>query len=117
MLRSLVGSEMCIRDRQYTVPIFGFESSEDYWIKASSKPYIPKIKLPALLINSKDDTFLAPACFPIEEAKKLDNFFLMMPNYGGHVGFISSFTSENRWVEHQMIDFITKKINITPNQQ
>lgn len=104
-------------EKQYTVPIFGFESPEDYWIKASSKPYISKIKIPTLLINSRDDTFLAPPCFPIKEAKSSDSFFLMMPNYGGHVGFISSFTSENRWIEHQIINFIDKKINISPNKQ
>lgn len=101
-------------EKQYTVPVFGFKSSEDYWIKASSKPYIPKIKLPTLLINSKDDSFLSKECFPVEEAKTSNNFHLMMPNYGGHVGFITSFTSENRWIEHQIINFIKKKININP---
>ena len=36
---------------------FGFESPEDYWEKASSKPYLTNIKRPTLLINAKDDTF------------------------------------------------------------
>ncbi len=101
-------------EKQYTVPVFGFDSSEDYWIKASSKPYIPKIQLPTLLINAKDDSFLSKECFPIDEAKNSTNFHLMLPNYGGHVGFITSFTSKNRWIEHQIINFIKKKININP---
>lgn len=100
-------------EEQYTVPVFGFDSSDDYWIKASSKPFIPKIKLPTLLINAKDDTFLGPDCYPIYEAKNAKNFYLMMPSYGGHVGFISSLTSEKNWMEDQIIDFIRKKINIT----
>lgn len=101
-------------EKQYTVPVFGFNNSEDYWEKASSKPYIPKIKHTTLLINSKDDSFLSKECFPIEEAKNSNSFYLMMPNYGGHVGFISSFTSENRWIEHQIINFIKKKLHINP---
>ncbi|TYP98835.1 hypothetical protein C7447_102151 [Tenacibaculum adriaticum] len=101
-------------EKQFTVPVFGFKSSEDYWERASCKPYIPKIKHKSLLINAKDDSFLSKQCFPIKEAENSDTFHFMMPNYGGHVGFISSFTGENRWVEHQIVNFINKKLNIIP---
>ena len=53
----------------YNVPVFGFDSPEDYWEKASSKPYLSKIIRPTLLINAKDDTFLSRQCFPYEEAE------------------------------------------------
>ena len=96
----------------YTVPIFGFKSSEHYWEVASSKPHIPKIKLPTLLINAKDDTFLAKECYPTKEAETSNYFYLITPKYGGHVGFINSFTAENKWMEHQIIDFIHQKLNI-----
>ncbi|WP_299017130.1 alpha/beta fold hydrolase [uncultured Polaribacter sp.] len=97
----------------YTVPVFGFKSPEDYWQKASSKPYIPKIKLPSLLINAKDDSFLSAACYPEKEAKQSDYFYLETPNYGGHCGFISSFKSqENNWLEQRIYNFIRKKILI-----
>ncbi len=100
-------------EKQYTVPVFGFESSEDYWIKASSKPYIPNIKVPTLLINSLDDSFLSKECYPLKEARNLNDFYLLTPNYGGHVGFISSFnTIENSWLEENILKFIQKKIGI-----
>ncbi|CAM1368405.1 YheT family hydrolase [Tenacibaculum xiamenense] len=100
-------------EKQYTVPVFGFENSEDYWEKASSKPYIPEIKHPTLLINSLDDSFLSKECYPYEEAEKVDNFYLITPNYGGHVGFLSSFTkTENNWLEQKMVQFIKEKIDL-----
>jgi predicted alpha/beta-fold hydrolase len=97
----------------YTVPIFGFNSPEDYWKKASSKPYISKIKKPTLLINAKDDTFLSKKCFPFDEAYASEYFFFEAPNYGGHVGFITSFKpSENTWLEQRIERFIRENIHI-----
>lgn len=97
----------------YTVPVFGFESPEDYWSKASSKPFIPKINKPTLLINAKDDSFLAQECFPIEEAKDSNTFFLEISKYGGHVGFITNFKQhESRWLEKRISRFIKENIQI-----
>lgn len=98
-------------EKQYTVPVFGFKSSEDYWEKASSKPYIPHIKHPTLLINALDDSFLSKECYPYEEAEKISSFYLLTPNYGGHVGFLSSFSNaENTWLEEKISTFIKEKI-------
>ncbi|GFD92935.1 alpha/beta hydrolase [Alteromonas sp. KUL156] len=102
-------------EKQYTVPVFGFKSSEDYWEKASSKPFIPEIKVPTLLINALDDSFLSKECYPIKEAKNMKNFYLSTPNYGGHVGFISSFSNtENRWLEQRISKFIHETLGIKP---
>jgi uncharacterized protein len=39
--------------------------------------------------------------------------FLEMPNYGGHVGFMSSFKpKENTWLEKRIIRFIKENIQI-----
>ncbi|CAL2102949.1 Alpha/beta hydrolase [Tenacibaculum sp. 190130A14a] len=100
-------------EKQYTVPVFGFESSEDYWEKASSKPYISKINRKTLLINALDDSFLSPECYPYNEAKNLKEFYLMTPKYGGHVGFAQSFNNqENKWVENQILSFIQNHLFI-----
>lgn len=97
----------------YTVPVFGFDSPEDYWAKASAKPYLLKIKRPTLLINSKDDTFLSTECYPFDEAHNSEFFFFEAPNYGGHCGFMTSFKpSENTWLEHRIERFIRENIQI-----
>ncbi|CAM1354812.1 YheT family hydrolase [Tenacibaculum insulae] len=100
-------------EKQYTVPVFGFKSSEDYWKKASAKPFIKNIKVPSLLINALDDSFLSAACYPYKEAENNKLFHLLTPNYGGHVGFIGSFNEEeSRWVEKNIARFIQENIGI-----
>ncbi|QOD61496.1 alpha/beta fold hydrolase [Polaribacter haliotis] len=97
----------------YTVPVFGFKNPRDYWEKASSKPYLSKIDRPTLLINAKDDTFLSLDCYPRKEALKSEKFFLEIPKYGGHVGFMSSFNAtENNWLEKRIGRFIEENIHI-----
>ena len=94
-------------DGLYTAPVSGFSGPEDYWKKASSKPYLPSIKKPVLLISSKDDPFLAKECYPYKEAKESNHFHLEVTKYGGHVGFISGFlTKNNRWLENRILQFI-----------
>ena len=100
-------------EKLYTVPVFGFESPEDYWKKASSKPYLSKIDRPTLLVNAKDDTFLSPACYPTKAALQSKNFYLEITGYGGHCGFIQSFKpQENTWLEKRISSFISEKIQI-----
>lgn len=94
-------------DGLYTAPVSGFSGPEDYWEKASSKPYLSSIKKPVLLITSSDDPFLAEECYPFKEAKESNHFHLEVTKYGGHVGFISSFFSKNnRWLENRILQFI-----------
>lgn len=97
----------------YTVPVFGFKNPEDYWEKASSKPYILKSKIPTFLINSLDDSFLSKECFPFEEAKKSDYFFFEPTKFGGHCGFMSSFKpKENTWLEKRIEYYIREIVKI-----
>lgn len=97
----------------YTVPVFGFKSPEDYWRKASSKPYLAKIDRPTLLINAKDDTFLSAECYPRKEAIQSNYFYLEIPDYGGHCGFMSSFKpQDNNWLEERITRFIEENIQI-----
>jgi uncharacterized protein len=74
-------------DNKVTAPLHGFIDAEDYYEKSSSKQFLHDVKVPALLINSEDDTFLAPPCFPNEIAKDHEYFHFAKTKYGGHVGF------------------------------
>lgn len=99
-------------DELYTAPVFGFESPEDYWEKASAKPFIKKIEKPVLLISALDDPFLSKECYPYQEAEAMDNFFLETPKYGGHVGFMSNFKQhENNWLERRIVEFVVRNFN------
>ena len=91
-------------DDFFTSKINGFKDAEDYYLKVSSKQFIPNITKPTLLINALDDPFLSESCFPIVEAKENSKFNLMTPSYGGHVGFISK--GAFYWSEIQILNFL-----------
>jgi predicted alpha/beta-fold hydrolase len=98
-------------DGLYTAPVSGFSSPEDYWEKASSKPYLPSIKKPVLLISSIDDPFLSEECYPFKEARESNNFYLEVTKYGGHVGFMSEFSqNKNSWLEKRIIKFLSDNV-------
>ncbi|GGD11796.1 YheT family hydrolase [Hyunsoonleella pacifica] len=75
-------------DNVYTSRAHGFKDALDYYEKCSSLQFLPNIKIPTLIINALNDSFLSPECYPVKEAKNNPNLFLEMPNFGGHAGFI-----------------------------
>jgi predicted alpha/beta-fold hydrolase len=93
-------------DDRYTAPLHGFESAEDYWLKASSKPFLEKIAVRTLLVNALNDPFLNAPCFPYEEARSSSRFFLETPASGGHVGFISFNNNGEYWSESRAMEFL-----------
>jgi hypothetical protein len=94
-------------DNAFTAPLFGFKNAKDYWTQSSSKPFLTSIKIPTLIINAKDDTFLSDSCYPIKEVTNNPHLFLEIPTYGGHVGFNTSFFEKNNlWSEIRISQFI-----------
>lgn len=75
-------------DGYFTAPAHGFASAEDYWRRASSKPFLGEIRVPTLLLQALDDPFLSDACYPYEAAASNRHLTLLTPAHGGHVGFI-----------------------------
>ncbi len=93
-------------DDAYTAPIHGFKNALDYWEKCSSKPHLPNIDIPTLIINAKNDPFLPNACFPYKEADENPNITLQVPKSGGHVGFISFNENNLYWSEKRAVEFL-----------
>ena len=75
-------------DDVYTSKAHGFKDALDYYKQCSSLQFIPNIKVPTLIINALNDSFLSPECYPVREAKTNPNVYLEMPNHGGHVAFV-----------------------------
>jgi len=93
-------------DEVYTSRAHGFKSAYDYYTKASCRPFLPHIKVPSLIINALNDSFLSAECYPVKEAKQNSQLFLEMPKYGGHVGFIDK--SNCYYNEHRALRFINE---------
>jgi predicted alpha/beta-fold hydrolase len=93
-------------DDRYTAPIHGFKDALDYWNRASCKPFLPHIPIPALLVNAADDPFLPEPCYPVSEAEANPFFCLEIPESGGHVGFVQFNARGEYWSESRAVSFI-----------
>ncbi|MCO5724449.1 YheT family hydrolase [Robiginitalea marina] len=77
-------------DDLYTSRAHGFRDALDYYTRCSSRQFLKGIAIPTLLINARNDSFLGPQCFPVEESREHPFLYLEMPDHGGHVGFVSA---------------------------
>ena len=93
-------------DDIYTSRAHGFIDASDYYAKSSSLQYLESIKIPTLLINALNDSFLGAECYPIEIAKHHKHLYLETPKYGGHVGFHG--TNNFTYTEHRTVEFLSK---------
>ena len=92
-------------DDLFTAPVHGFETAEDYWNKSSSKPWLPHIRLPTLLINARNDPFLPAVALPNREQVS-PSVHLEYPESGGHVGFVSGrFPGDLNWLPRRIFNF------------
>lgn len=91
-------------DHVYTSKAHGFKDAFDYYEKASCLQFLPNVKVPSLIINALNDSFLSAECYPVKEAKQNSNLFLEMPKYGGHVGFIGK--NNVYYNEKRALDFV-----------
>lgn len=95
-------------DDVYTSKSHGFKDAIDYYKQCSSLQFLTNIKIPTLIINALNDSFLSPECYPVKEAKTNNYLHLEMPKYGGHVGFVSK--NNIYYNEQRALEFLLKKI-------
>jgi uncharacterized protein len=73
-------------DDVFTAPLHGFAGTDDYWARASAKPHLHRIRIPALVVNARNDPFIPAASLPAP-AEAGSHVRLWQPRGGGHVGF------------------------------
>jgi uncharacterized protein len=73
-------------DDIFTAPLHGFASADDYYARASAKPHLHRIRIPALALNALNDPFVPAASLP-KPGEVGDHVTLWQPREGGHVGF------------------------------
>ena len=73
-------------DNIFTGPVHGFKNTDDYWSRASAKPHLHRIRIPALVLNALNDHFVPAASLPAQH--EVGSYVtLWRPPQGGHVGF------------------------------
>lgn len=73
-------------DDVFTAPLHGFRDADDYWARASAKPRLAEIRIPALVVNAANDPFVPAASLP-RPHEVGRHVTLWQPAHGGHVGF------------------------------
>ena len=91
-------------DNRYSAPLHGFTDAIDFYTQASVKPFLKNIRVPSLLVQALNDTFLSEECICYEEAENNPFLFLETPEKGAHCGFMLS-GSEFSWAELRALDF------------
>jgi uncharacterized protein len=75
-------------DDVFTAPLHGFKDVDDYWRRASAKPQLHRCRIPALVLNARNDPFVPAESLPTAQTVG-PHVTLWQPPHGGHVGFPS----------------------------
>ena len=86
--RLLAARDLYEFDNVFTAPVHGFKDADDYWARASAKPHLHRVAVPALLLNALNDPFVPFDSLP-QAADVSSHVTLWRPAQGGHVGFPS----------------------------
>mgnify|MGYP003583014142 FL=1 len=73
-------------DNVFTAPLHGFRDADDYWARGSAKPHLASIRVPALVVNARNDPFIPASSLP-KPGEVGAHVTLWQPAHGGHVGF------------------------------
>ena len=94
-------------DEIVTVPMSGFRDVADYYLQAGAAPLLGRIRVPTLIVHSRDDPFLPSA--PLETPVVASNPFiqLVLTSAGGHSAFLEGRCRDldRCWAENRVIDF------------
>lgn len=87
-VRLLAARDLYQFDDLFTAPLHGFRDADDYYERASAKPHLHRIRIPALALNARNDPFVPADSLP-GAADVGAHVTLWQPAEGGHVGFTS----------------------------
>jgi predicted alpha/beta-fold hydrolase len=91
-------------DDMYTAPLHGFRDADDYWRRASSAPWLERIRVPTLVLNAKNDPFLPRSALESAARKVSRDVVLEFPATGGHAGF----PGREHWLARRVLEFLSQ---------
>jgi hypothetical protein len=96
-------------DDRITAPSFGFGDAANYYRMQSATRYLDGIRIPVLLIQAKDDTFVPFDIFAAGGALSGPRanpwIELLATEHGGHLGFIGR-RPHRFWVDDAIMEWI-----------
>lgn len=101
-IRTLMEFDDC-----YTAPLHNFRDANDYYQQCSAIRFVAGIEVPTLIINTLNDPFLSPECFPAALLDDHPYVRLEILSRGGHVGFTQFNKNGLYWSEQRALEFLS----------
>ena len=95
-------------DDRFTAPSFGFGDASNYYRTQSAIRYLQDIRVPTLLIQAKDDTFIPFAIYESPEVQANPCVRLTVTEHGGHLGFLGR-APHRFWLDQAIMEFIYRE--------
>lgn len=92
-------------DNAVTAVLYGATDAEDYYAKNASKPWLPSIRLPTLILNARNDPFIPASSLPTADEVSA-SVTLEYPETGGHAGF----PRDNNWFATHLLEFFQAEL-------
>jgi predicted alpha/beta-fold hydrolase len=89
-------------DDRFTGPSFGFGSAANYYATQSSNQFLARIRVPALLVQAKDDPLIPFDVYQHPAFAENPNLRLIAVEHGGHLGFVSK-TRPRFWLDQLLL--------------
>jgi predicted alpha/beta-fold hydrolase len=97
-------------DDAFTARFSGFRDANDYYARSSANQLLGKIQRPTLIITAQDDPVVPFASFDTPELRENPNITFVATKHGGHCGFISRESGDERfWSEGRIVEFCKSK--------
>ncbi len=91
-------------DDHYTARLFGFGTAANYFRTQSSNQFLERIRVPTLLVQSKDDPLVPFAIFDHPAIGANPYLTLLAVEHGGHLGFLAR-GKPRFWLDQTVLDW------------
>ncbi|MBI4521720.1 MAG: alpha/beta fold hydrolase [Gemmatimonadetes bacterium] len=111
--RALAARTLWEFDDALTAPLHGFADAEDYYTRSSCGAFLDGVRVPTLLIHSRDDPFLPAAHIPERAIAGNPCLIPAIADRGGHVGFIAGARpwAPVSWAETEAARFLSAQLD------
>jgi uncharacterized protein len=100
-------------DDRFTAQAFGFGSADNYYATQSAKQFLDRIRVPALLVQAKDDPMIPFPVYDHPAFASNPHLKLLAVDHGGHLGFIAK-TQPRFWLDGVLVNWIMEVRNKVP---
>lgn len=83
-----------------------------YYHEASCLTKVQDVKIPTLVLHSRDDPIVPVDCVPIDECVANPNVITAITNRGGHICYFLGNDGKQRWYTYACADFLNSSLKV-----